>query len=36
MPGGAMERRDLLLVNNIRIGLSFGFFTDDDKKLRFS
>jgi hypothetical protein len=31
-----MERRNLLLANNISIGLSFGFFTDVDKKLGFS
>jgi hypothetical protein len=31
-----MERRSLLPANNISIGLSFGFFTDVDRKPGFS
>jgi len=33
MPDGAMERRDVLLANNIRIGLRFGFFRMTIKSL---
>ncbi len=32
MPSGAMERGNLPLANYISIGLSVGFFMDDDKK----